>query len=169
MKKTILLLLSIICLYVLFSLLGSDEEDIYQQVTNYSANNNSEQSASITAEQLIVTGKDGTESSYQLPDDQFFVSIAPYINETHPCEIHSLTGCQGELPQQRFKVSVITTEGEVIIDEELQSEANGFIDLWLPRDETFTIEINRDDLTASETISSFKDDFTCITTMQLTN
>ena len=52
-------------------------------------------SASINATQLVVTDKDDQTKTYTLPEEEFFLSIAPYIEQTHPCAVHSLTGCQG--------------------------------------------------------------------------
>src|SRR5690606_37552337 len=72
-------------------------EDIKGLVHEYSVGDISDETASITSKELIVTDQDDTETIYQLPEDEFFVSIAPFINETHPCTNHSLTGCQGEL------------------------------------------------------------------------
>src|SRR5699024_2081533 len=99
---------------------------------------------------------------------EFFVSIAPFIKETHPCEIHSLTGCQGEMVNEEFDVYLEDVEGNVVLDETIQTEANGFIDLWVPRDETYRITITYDGKTAEEEFSTFENDKTCITTMQLT-
>jgi hypothetical protein len=58
-------------------------EDVKQLVNDYSAGNIDAKSASITSHQLIVTENDGSELTYDLPEDEFFVSIAPYVNETH--------------------------------------------------------------------------------------
>ncbi len=59
-------------------------EDVKQLVNDYSVGNIEDQTASITSHQLIVTNSDETQLTYDLPEDEFFVSIAPYINETHP-------------------------------------------------------------------------------------
>lgn len=60
-----------------------ETEDIKALVNDYSVGNIKTGSASITSEQLIVK-EDGEELSYDLPEDEFFVSIAPYAIETHP-------------------------------------------------------------------------------------
>lgn len=59
-------------------------QNIKELVSDYSTGKIATDSASITSEQLIVTDSDGSESVYDLPEDEFFVSIAPYINQTHP-------------------------------------------------------------------------------------
>ncbi len=59
-------------------------ENIKELVHDYSVGNIKNQSASITSQQLIVTDSDESEVTYDLPEDEFFVSIAPYVNETHP-------------------------------------------------------------------------------------
>jgi len=76
-------------------------------------------------------------------------------------------GCQGELVQEDFNVHIEDSKGNVILDEEKQTEANGFIDLWLPRDETFNVIITQGDKESASEISTFDGDNTCITTMQL--
>ncbi len=58
-------------------------KDVKQLVHDYSVGKKTADSASITSEQLIVEdGKD--RKVYSLPKDEFFVSIAPYVHETHP-------------------------------------------------------------------------------------
>ena len=60
----------------------SDPESVKQLVQEYSASQTKNETASITSEQLIVTDKSGSETTYPLPQDEFFVSIAPYLR-TH--------------------------------------------------------------------------------------
>jgi hypothetical protein len=79
-----------------------------------------------------------------------------------------LTGCQGELVEEEFDVYIEDTEGNLILDETLKSQSNGFIDLWLPRDKTYRITIVHDEKTVESEFSTFENDDTCITTMQLT-
>ncbi|MNP57273.1 hypothetical protein D3C76_1520860 [compost metagenome] len=111
---------------------------------------------------------DGKSASYSLPEDEFFVSIAPYVNKTHPCAIHSLTGCQGEMTEEEFSVSVQDAEGNQVMDKQtVKSQPNGFIDLWLPRDKTYNVTIEQDGKKAESEISTFEQNDTCVTTMQL--
>ena len=145
----------------------NETQNIKELVSGYSTGNIKAESASITSQQLIVTDSDGSESVYDLPENDFFVSIAPYANETHPCKNHSLTGCQGEMAEEEFDVYIEDTEGNVIIDETLNSQSNGFIDLWLPRDKTYRAKIEHDGQMAESEFSTFESDNTCITTMQL--
>jgi hypothetical protein len=79
-----------------------------------------------------------------------------------------LTGCQGELVEEEFDVFIEDMEGNVIIDEKVKSQTNGFIDLWLPRDKAFQIKIEHDGKVSESEISTFENDGTCITNMQLT-
>lgn len=142
--------------------------DIKQMVEDYTIGNLDAASASITSSELIVTDENQKQTTYDLPEDEFFVSIAPFITETHPCDIHSLTGCQGELVDADVEVYIEDSQGNVIIDETRQTEANGFIDIWLPRDETFKVTMTQDGLETTAEITTFDGDNTCITTMQLT-
>lgn len=58
--------------------------DVKEMVSDFSARKLTAENASITSQQLIVTDKSGKETIYELPKDEFFVSIAPYNNKTHP-------------------------------------------------------------------------------------
>jgi hypothetical protein len=44
---------------------------------------------------------------------------------------------------------------------------HGFLDLWLPRNDTYHVAIGHDGKTTGGEISTFEGDDTCITTMQL--
>ncbi len=143
------------------------ETDIKEMVHDYSVRNMTAKSVSITSQQLYVSDQDGKDTVYDLPEDEFFVSIAPYINETHPCDNHNLTGCQGELINKDFKVYIEDTEGKVVVDDTLTSQVNGFFDLWLPRDEKYLIKIEHEGKKVESEFSTFENDGTCITTMQL--
>ncbi|MCM3390564.1 CueP family metal-binding protein (plasmid) [Ureibacillus chungkukjangi] len=145
----------------------AEAEDIKELVHDYSVRNVTAKSASITSEQLLVTDNEGNNQVYELPEDEFFVSIAPYINETHSCENHSLTGCQGELVNEQFDIYIEDSEGNIIVDETLESQGNGFIDLWLPREQMYHIKIELEGKTVESEFSTFENDGTCITTMQL--
>jgi len=144
-----------------------DSKDVKELVQKYSVGKITDQSASITSTQLIVTDSNEKELVYDLPEEEFFVSIAPFINETHPCENHSLTGCQGEMVDQSFDLYIEDMDGKVILDRTMNSESNGFIDLWLPRDKTYNVRISHKGKQVESEISTFEKDGTCITTLQL--
>ncbi len=68
---------------------------------------------------------------------------------------------------KEFDVLIKDKDGDVVVDKKLESEENGFIDVWLPRDEEFTVNIQQDGKAFEGELSTFKGDNTCITTMQL--
>lgn len=144
---------------------ASNESNIKEMVSELSASNIVE-SASINDKTLIVKDS-GDENVYTLPDDEFFVSIAPYISYTHPCEFHSLTGCQGELMNEEMDVKITDEDGEVHVDEKLTTLENGFLDFWLPRDKNYSLEINYDGKTVESDFSTFENNSTCLTDLQL--
>ena len=172
MKKRILAVIGLWCMFLLIgcnSGVQSNKEiqDIRKLVQKYSVSTADDVSASITSNKLIVKDEDDKEIAYDFSEEEFFVSIAPYVEETHPCEIHSLTGCQGEMVNMDFDVMIQDEDGKVIVDETMTSFENGFIDVWLPRNQTYQVKINYGDQTSESTISTFEGDNTCITTMQL--
>src|SRR5699024_12340319 len=118
-----------------------EPQDIKKMVQDYSALDSDDVSASITSEELIVTDSNDKETTYDLPEDEFFVSIAPFVETTHPFTNHSLTGCQGELVEKDFDVYIQAEDGNVVVDEIMTSFEIGFIDFWLPRDITYNVNI----------------------------
>lgn len=123
--------------------------------------------ASIHPDEIQFAGPT-EEASVSLPDDEFYVSIAPYVEHTHDCFFHSLTTCVGELQSQEVQVTVTeTATGAVLLDDTKRTYDNGFFGIWLPRDIQATITISHNGLTATAPISTGTEDPTCITTMQL--
>ncbi len=126
--------------------------------------------ASIRPDQLLLSDADGTEVSLPMPEDAFYVSIAPYVNDTHDCYYHSLTTCKGEMGGQTVHVTVTdVATGKVILDEDRVAFDNGFVGLWLPRDLDVTVSVEADGRSATAELSTRSvEDATCVTTMQLT-
>ncbi|WP_336220035.1 copper-binding periplasmic metallochaperone CueP [Citrobacter amalonaticus] len=122
-------------------------------------------SASITSTELKLAA-DGQK--YTLPlGDKFYLSFAPYERQTHPCFNHSLSGCQGEMPDTTFNVKVTDKKGDVLIQKPLKSYQNGFIGVWLPRNIEGTLEVSYNGKTASHAIATGNDSQTCLTELQL--
>lgn len=100
--------------------------------------------------------------------DKFFVSIAPYQKKTHACSYHVPTGCTGEMMGKKMQIKITDKQsGEIIKDEPIEVQKDGFVDLWLPKDKEFTVEFDYNGKKASQLIPTGKNDLTCITTMQL--
>ena len=100
-------------------------------------------------------------------EDKFYLSFAPYIDDTHPCTIHNLTTCRAELDEETFDVR-ITNENGVIFEDTLTTHENGFKGVWLERDIEATLHIIHGDLEVSREIETYQDSPTCITDIQLT-
>ena len=122
---------------------------------------------SVYDDELVVILED-TRLSVDMPEDEFYLSVAPYIDTTHECAFHSATGCRGEMKQEEFFVEFIDLDDNVVISENMMSMSNGFIDLWLPRDIEGTLTITQGELSTSKVISTESGEPTCETSMQLT-
>ncbi|WP_303981423.1 CueP family metal-binding protein [Niallia circulans] len=144
-----------------------DDSDIKQLVQDFSSGKKSAAAASITSDTLTVNTLDKEEHLYRLPKEEFIVSVAPYLVDTHPCAIHNLAGCRGELANKEFAVLIEDDEGNVYVDELITSQQNGFIDLWLPRNKDLKLTISYNGKTAKSDLATFKDDNTCITALPL--
>ncbi len=124
-------------------------------------------SAGVTGTSLIVT-LEGKEFTYRLPSDEFYLSVAPYIDQTHPCGIHSLVTCRGELANTAFEVIVVDENNTTVLAGTYTSYANGFFGLWLPKNDTFRITVTYQGLTATSLVATELTSNTCLTTLRLT-
>ncbi len=97
----------------------------------------------------------------------FYLSIAPYMNKTHPCGSHNLVTCRGEMVNQAFDVLVMNDQGDVIINETISTLSNGFMGIWLPKDMKGTITIKQGNYLATGLIETTKGSPTCNTTLKL--
>lgn len=119
-------------------------------------------------ELLLTSGEDkSTETSMPMPKDKTYVSVAPYVDKTHECFAHHLTGCQGEQVGKDFQVTVTDAQGKKIVDEKATTYENGFIGFWMPRDVKGTLSISGEQGKGSIPLSTAADAPTCITTLQL--
>ncbi len=126
--------------------------------------------ASVQPEALVLSDEQGRETSLPIDGDRFYVSIAPYVEQSHDCYFHSLTTCLGELPGAEFELTVTDEEtGEILVDGPMRSYDNGFVGLWLPRGIDAEIAMEREGRSARASVSTRgTDDPTCITTLRLT-
>lgn len=124
-------------------------------------------SASVRQSEVLV-GDGSTEVALGLPEDQQYVSIAPFVDSTHECYYHSLATCQGELAEAEVSVTITDDDGKVLVDEVTETYANGFVGFWLPRDVGGTIEVVYGDYAGSVPFSTTDGSPTCITTLRLT-
>lgn len=124
--------------------------------------------ASIRPDSLLVSDGAGQEVIVPMPDGEFYVSMAPYVSQTHDCYFHSLTTCLGELQNEEVHVTITSIDGAVLIDGNYRTFSNGFLGFWLPRDMAVTITLEHDGLSVTAPLSTSSDDPTCVTTLQLT-
>ncbi len=124
--------------------------------------------ASVRPDELVISSNE-QEFVLDIPDDRFYLSFAPYVDQTHECFYHSLTTCTGELASAELLVQVVdTATGEVLVDETRTTFENGFVGLWLPRDMEGTLRVSHDGKTGEVDITTDDDAPTCVTTLQLT-
>lgn len=130
------------------------------------AERSTELMASVQPDELVLVSAT-EEKSLELPEDSFYLSIAPFIDQTHECHYHSLTTCVGELSEEEVHVTVTDHSGEVLVDEQRTTFDNGFVGVWVPTGSSGTIEISYEDMTGSTEFATDADAATCITDLQL--
>ncbi len=127
----------------------------------------------VTPNNIIASFPDGTRSSIPIPANKFFISIAPWVNFSHPCTDHVPTGCTGEMINEDMHLFIKDLEtGQIINSGKVNTGNDGFIDVWLSSNSSYDINIHYRNnsgklMQAREQISTFKSDRTCITSMQL--
>jgi len=141
--------------------------DAYAAVELANAWKGSDVTSFATAQAVHFAFPDGTEVTIPMPEDEMFVSVAPYLRQTHPCTTHYMSGCQGELAEVAMQVRATLADGTVVLDEVVRTGRNGFMDLWLPREEGIMLSFAVDGYAAEGFVTTFADSATCITTVQL--
>lgn len=110
---------------------------------------------------------DGTKTVIPLPADRMVVSFAPYIMKTHPCREHFPSSCRGELADTPVHVRAVAADGNVILDQAMTTLPNGFVDLWLPRDQQIDVTFEARGLKVTQRVGTADADKTCITEPKL--
>lgn len=125
--------------------------------------------ASVRPQQLLLSD-DSAQTSLPMPADAFYLSLAPYVSQTHECHFHSLTTCLGELRNTDVRLTITDkATGTVIVDRTVRTHDNGFYGVWLPRDIDASLTVEHEGHTANATVSTrADDDATCLTTVHLT-
>lgn len=99
--------------------------------------------------------------------DEFYLSIAPYVNQTHDCFYHNLISCRGELVNEKMHIKIVDEKEKIVFDEEVTTYANGFYGMWLKKDMVANMEVTYDNKTVSTRITTDEDAPTCLTTLHL--
>lgn len=124
--------------------------------------------ASVRTDELVLTDQH-QEITLDLPENLTYVSVAPYVTQTHDCFYHSLTTCLGELGNEPVHVTFTDeTTGETLLDEQVTTFDNGFAGFWVPRETTGTIEATYQDRSGVTGFSTTDDGATCVTDLRLT-
>lgn len=126
--------------------------------------------ASVTPVSLQLQDEVGREAELPLPEGLFYLSVAPYLETTHECAVHSLTTCRGELSNREITVRAVdSSSGETLDDGTRTTHDNGFLGLWLPRGITVELTCTVEDVTGTASIDTQAEDaLTCLTSLQLT-
>lgn len=156
-------------LLVGFGLDGMDTIDLIDHLDRLGgADRPQDLMASVRPDRLVLSADD-SEVSVAIPGDVFYMSVAPYIEQTHECFNHSLTTCTGELASTPVDVRIVDeTNDEVVVDETVTTFENGFVGFWLPRDIEGTLSVTYEGRSGEVDIATGPEDPTCITTLQLT-
>ena len=147
-------------------LTGMSTEEVVAQLDRTHEDREAGLAGSVTYDEVLLA--DGAaETSLPMPEDRFYLAIAPYRTTTHECFAHSLSGCQGELVGEDLDVRITDASGAVLVDEQVTSYENGFVGFWLPKDITGTVEVSSADGAARTAFGTSAGDPTCLTTLRL--
>ena len=121
----------------------------------------------VTSEAVVFRLSKSREVKVPLPDDRMVVAVAPYISFTHRCEVHFMSSCQGELAGEKVWIRVEGEDGRVVQEGEVTLLPNGFVELWLPREQRFAFTARYGGLEAQKTLTTFANSPTCVTDVPL--
>jgi len=108
----------------------------------------------------------GERFVYRLPNDLYYLSFAPYMNHTHECFIHSLTGCQGEIINQDILIKIYDEENNLLNEITKNTGSDGFIGLFLTSTVNYRIEVEHAEL-KSVFYANAQSGQTCFTEVKL--
>lgn len=128
---------------------------------------NPEVTSFITPDKLNFEFPNKKKVEISLPDQSMMIAIAPYVDKTHTCSTHYISGCQGELIDVPVKVLALKDDGTVLIDSTINTMSNGFFELWLPRNINITLKLESMNRKVEGELTTFSDSNTCITTFKL--
>jgi hypothetical protein len=123
--------------------------------------------SSVTSQEIRLAFANGEKRTVPLPRDRMVLAIAPYVGKTHPCRDHAISSCQGEQVGIDVRIRAFTPEGRSVLDMTATTLANGFLEVWLPRNLTLNLEIDALGLRATGTVSTVTGAQTCLTTLRL--
>lgn len=149
-----------------FGLQDADSRQVIERLDKTNEDRGTQLNASVTYD-AVVLQEDGKESILPMPEDEFYLSVAPWTGTTHECFNHNLVGCQGELSNVPMDVRITDAAGEVLVEDAVRTYDNGFVGFWLPKDITGTLEITAPQGSVTGGFSTYADSPTCITTLQL--
>lgn len=149
-----------------FGLKGKSVVEIINALDRSKEDNEASLLGSVRQNELLLT--DGKEQiSMPMPADKTYLSIAPYVDQTHECFNHNLGTCQGEQVGQEFTVTITDESGKQVLKETVTTYDNGFVGFWVPRNIKGTLTVEGIGKKGSIPLSTGAEDPTCITTLKL--
>jgi hypothetical protein len=121
----------------------------------------------VTADAVHFRFPDDRTVDVPLPADRMVLAAAPYLTATHPCAVHTMSSCQGELRNTPVTVTLIDSDGNVVLTERAATLENGFVEFWVPRGGRYLLRIEALGKSVETTVESFRDSATCLTNLQL--
>ena len=124
--------------------------------------------ASVTPTELQLQPGESTAENLAIPEGEFYLSIAPYVEQTHPCTFHSLTTCLGEMGGADIELRIVNTAtGEAVVDEARTIADNGFTGIWLKSGNEYEVTVTAGGKTGTQVVTTGPEDPTCLTTLQI--
>lgn len=145
---------------------GNDAVAIIEAMEASDAQRPVDMTASVRHDKLVLADEAG-ERELPISNGKFYLSIAPYVSQTHECFAHSLSGCQGEQAGKQLHVTITDSNGATLVDTDATTHANGFVGFWLPRDISGTVSVTLDGKSGTVPFATNADSPTCMTTLQL--
>lgn len=113
--------------------------------------------------QLANLSRPMTVSSYE----SSFLSIGPYQNQTHDCYYHNPMTCKAEFQGKEVRFHVGSLDDSYDTTGVGLTTANGFLDLNLPKNRSFEVELVIDGLGGSGIVTTTEGSPTCITNIRM--
>lgn len=146
------------------SMLESDLLQAQSELSNLETQLTELNSSLVKTQSMLSGWKD--DDQVVASDSWYFISIAPYQNDTHDCYYHTL-GCKAEIANTQVSYSIEEVGGSFVTQGVSVTGSNGFMDLYLPLNKTYRISVVIGELEGEVTITTFPDSPTCLTNFKI--
>jgi len=100
-------------------------------------------------------------------NDMFYLAVGLYAYRTHPCPKHIEAECDAEFKNVLVNYTILSDDGEFLLEDSTTTRENGFFDLYLPKGKAYVATFTVDGKEGVGTIPTTPGSSNCITEIKV--